>query len=184
MWVSRIGETTWNAVHHYCAGILYLQRSKSELDTATRKRALEDARGEILFTYTRVPSDCPVCGDMAASLAMTEQGLGRSEEAVKVLRTAIANIPMDPVPYCALAVIYRGQRRLGLARETLLTGDAAVNGRSAEIQYNLGLLSVETGDLDDAVVHAQRAYELGHPLPGLRNKLTKLGVWTTAQATR
>lgn len=48
---------------------------------------------------------------------------------------------------------------------------------SAEAHYNYGLLLVEMGKFDEALVHAKRAYELGHPLPGLRNKLEAAGHW-------
>lgn len=51
----------------------------------------------------------------------------------------------------------------------------AMEPDSAEIHYNSGLLYIELGDLERANLHATRAYELGHPLPGLRNKLARLG---------
>jgi len=47
----------------------------------------------------------------------------------------------------------------------------------AEVHYNLGLVLVETKKWDDAKIHAQKAYELGHPMPGLRNKLQRAGHW-------
>ncbi len=48
---------------------------------------------------------------------------------------------------------------------------------SAEVHYNLGLLHVGTGNLDVAEEHARRAYDLGYPLPGLRDKLRDAGRW-------
>jgi Flp pilus assembly protein TadD len=51
---------------------------------------------------------------------------------------------------------------------------------SPEVHYNLGLLHIRTRDYEAAREHAKRAYELGHPLPGLRNQLTRLGQWTAA----
>ncbi len=46
-----------------------------------------------------------------------------------------------------------------------------------EPHYNLGLLYIETKNYSLARKHAKRAYELGYPLPGLKNKLEKLGEW-------
>jgi hypothetical protein len=46
---------------------------------------------------------------------------------------------------------------------------------SAEVHYNFGLLYVATGELDLAVEHANRAYGLGFPLPGLRRMLANAG---------
>lgn len=48
---------------------------------------------------------------------------------------------------------------------------------SAEAHYNLALLYVDGQRYDLATEHAHDAYRLGYPLPGLRNKLKRLGVW-------
>jgi len=48
---------------------------------------------------------------------------------------------------------------------------------NANINYNIGLLYLKKKDYELAIVHAKKAYELGFPLPGLRNKLIKSGKW-------
>lgn len=48
---------------------------------------------------------------------------------------------------------------------------------SAEVHYNLGLYYVDVSQLSMAVKHGHKAYELGYPLPGLKNKLIRKGVW-------
>jgi tetratricopeptide (TPR) repeat protein len=48
---------------------------------------------------------------------------------------------------------------------------------SADLYYNMGLLYIELGSKKEAMENAKKAYRLGHPLPGLRNKLKKLGAW-------
>lgn len=48
---------------------------------------------------------------------------------------------------------------------------------NSELQYNLGLMYVKLDELDQALVHAQRAYAMNYPLDGLKNKLSRLGVW-------
>jgi Tfp pilus assembly protein PilF len=45
------------------------------------------------------------------------------------------------------------------------------------INYNLGLLYMQKKDYDLAKTHAKKAYELGFPLPGLKNQLIKVGKW-------
>lgn len=47
----------------------------------------------------------------------------------------------------------------------------------ATIQYNLGLMYVKKKDYEKASAHAQKAYALGFPLPGLKNKLKAAGKW-------
>lgn len=46
-----------------------------------------------------------------------------------------------------------------------------------DAHYNLGLAYVDLKRYEDANTEAQVAYGLGHPLPGLRNKLQKIGAW-------
>lgn len=53
---------------------------------------------------------------------------------------------------------------------------------SAEIHYNLGLLYADQEDYLRARTHAERAYKLGFPLPGLRDKLKKAGEWQPNQS--
>jgi tetratricopeptide (TPR) repeat protein len=45
------------------------------------------------------------------------------------------------------------------------------------INYNLGLAYFQKKDYDNAVVYAKKAYGLGFPLPGLKNKLAAVGKW-------
>jgi len=51
---------------------------------------------------------------------------------------------------------------------------------SVELSYNLGLLYVDTGELSKAKTEAIRAYALGYPLPGLKDKLKRARSWTEA----
>ncbi len=55
----------------------------------------------------------------------------------------------------------------------------ALSPESAEVHYNLGLFYLDRNKISLAVKHGHRAYELGFPLPGLKNKLIKKGVWDT-----
>jgi len=54
---------------------------------------------------------------------------------------------------------------------------AKLGDDSGNLHYNAGLAYFELGDYDNAVAHAKKAAELGFSLPGLRDKLTKLGKW-------
>ncbi len=47
---------------------------------------------------------------------------------------------------------------------------------SAEVNYNAGLFFLQINDVERATECAVRAYDLGHPLPGLRNKLATKGI--------
>jgi tetratricopeptide (TPR) repeat protein len=48
---------------------------------------------------------------------------------------------------------------------------------SPELYYNMGLLYFDRKEYALAKQHAQKAYQMGYPLPGLRNKLKSIGQW-------
>jgi tetratricopeptide (TPR) repeat protein len=68
----------------------------------------------------------------------------------------------------------RGQRQAALQRyEEAL----ALQPESAEAHYNMGLLQLELKRTAQALEHAHKAYSLGYPLQGLKNKLKRAGAW-------
>ncbi len=50
----------------------------------------------------------------------------------------------------------------------------SIQPKDPEVNYNLGLLYVEIKQLEKAEAHAKIAYAAGHPLLGLKNKVSKL----------
>lgn len=64
------------------------------------------------------------------------------------------------------------------------------SAEDANLNYNLGLAYLEVGQFDKSLMHAHRAYALGFPLPGLKNRLQRANKWreptpqTTGNSTR
>ena len=58
-----------------------------------------------------------------------------------------------------------------------LQAAADLDPENPTISYNAGLAYIQKKDYDKARTHAKRAYELGFPLPGLKNQLIKAGKW-------
>lgn len=48
---------------------------------------------------------------------------------------------------------------------------------SANLQYNIGLVYFDLKQFDKSLEHAHIAYRAGFPLPGLRDKLKRVGKW-------
>jgi hypothetical protein len=69
--------------------------------------------------------------------------------------------------------------RKGQARDAVREFEQAVqlSGEDMNVHYNLGLGYYDLKEYDKALEHAKRAYEMGHPLPGLRRKLERIGKW-------
>lgn len=182
-WRDRIGEKTFIYIHHYCAAQVYLNRARFQNDPKQRNDLIGKALDDGNFTYTRAEPQSLVFPNVAVVMAQARFENNEPAAAVKILENAIDAQPERTEAYAALAMMYRKQRDTGRALDALERGDAAVGGKSAEIKYNLGLLQLEAGKVDAAVESARRAYELGYPLPGLRNKLQKLGHWPPPAST-
>ncbi len=58
-----------------------------------------------------------------------------------------------------------------------LEASAAQDEGNSSTWYNLGLAYLGMKNNEKALESAWRAYELGFPLPGLRNRLVKAGAW-------
>lgn len=63
------------------------------------------------------------------------------------------------------------------AIEQLETASKLLGDQDANAHYNLGLAYVEVKQYDKALIHAHKAYKLGFNLPGLREKLERVGKW-------
>jgi tetratricopeptide (TPR) repeat protein len=50
-------------------------------------------------------------------------------------------------------------------------------GDEPNLNYNLGLAYFDLGNYERSLEHAKQAYSFGFPLPGLREKLKKVGRW-------
>lgn len=85
---------------------------------------------------------------------------------------AIAFTPDDWVVHFIYGIYLHKAHRLEEAQRAYDV--AEVHGATgADYFYNRGLLEVDLGHLDKAEGYAKKAYALGHPLTGLRDKLAR-----------
>ena len=84
--------------------------------------------------------------------------------------------PNDPTLYYLQGIYLHWKKDLDAA---LTAYEKAIGkgGDTAELHYNLGLLYLDLRDYDSARLHADKAYTMGVPLLGLRNKLERVGKW-------
>jgi tetratricopeptide (TPR) repeat protein len=70
--------------------------------------------------------------------------------------------------------------KLGHADRALeqLTVAEKISGGSTNLYYNLGLAYFQAERYQEALEAARKAYSLGFPLPGLRDKLKEVGEWS------
>lgn len=176
-WRAMIGEQTFQALHHYCKTMIILKQLRLQSDPKERKYLIGVALDDGEFTYVRADPHSIVYPAVSSVMAEARFANGEVDEAVAILRRAIDAQPTRFEAYATLAKYYREQHHLDQAVAVVTQANDATHGDSAEIQYSLGLLNLELGNVDAAVVNATQAYSRGYPLAGLREKLAKLGRW-------
>lgn len=174
MWERNLGEA-WYGLHHFCAALIYTQRARSAPTAKDRTFELNTAIRNFRFTLERTPEQNGMYPEMLTRLSTAYDLLGDTPHAMEYLDRAIELHPDFLGAYTAKAMIYRRKNDLAKARETLEVANKQSKGESAEVQYVLGLVCLEAKDFTAAQEHARIAYSLGHPLPGLRQKLAASG---------
>ena len=66
----------------------------------------------------------------------------------------------------------RGSEALNHLNKAVESGEG-----SANLYYNSGLIYFDLKDYEKSLAFAHKAYRMGYPLPGLREKLKKIGKW-------
>ncbi len=148
-----------------------------------RIRQYESASGDIAFTLRYFPNHPQ---GLLQMMQLCEQWKFSAQcnfaMVSDVFANAIAINPNVAAPYVAQGIYLYREKRLQAAIasfEEALTVDA----NSLNAHYNLGLAYFDTKQFELANVHAQRAYQLGAPVPGLRDKLTRVGQWKPIDTT-
>lgn len=173
-WESSAGEA-YTHLHHYCAGLAYLNRSRVETNESEVAHLLTMAAAEMTYTLERVHPPNMLYPEIAVNLAMVHHYSGDNDTALQILDKLIADRPDSASAYTAKSIIYKEAGKKEQQEQILLEGNRAVKGTSAEIHYFLGLYYLHHKDYPNAVAHAKDAYRLGYPLPWLRQKLAQAG---------
>ncbi len=103
------------------------------------------------------------------------RGAPSESEVEKRFTDAIDFAPHDPIVNIIYGIYLYKSGRFPEAEEQYLIAIKKAP-ESSEAYYNLGLLYFEEKKYDKALELSKKAYELGYPLPGLRDKLKKVGV--------
>ncbi|MCP5294304.1 MAG: hypothetical protein H6950_06290 [Zoogloeaceae bacterium] len=129
----------------------------------------------LLRAYPNHPGGLDAIGRLGRR-AKSEKLYGANYKVTCYFDRAVRLAPDDPTVRVLFAqhLWMTGNRVLAVeqieAAETLGADDA-------NTLYNIGIMKFEIGDKKAAKKYAIRAYDLGFPLPGLKNKLRRAGLW-------
>ena len=88
-------------------------------------------------------------------------------------KKAILFRPHDPVVHMLYGMHLQLSGELHRAKKEYKTSER-YDPNSAELLYNMGLLYLELKNYNKARIYAKKAYKLGYPLKGLKQKLNSL----------
>jgi tetratricopeptide (TPR) repeat protein len=182
-WKNELGDC-FGYLHHHCAAVLQLNRAQSARKAQDRNFALEAAIKEDKFAADNCPASNPFSANIATHMAMTFAEGGALAKANEFLDRAIQTHPSYGQSYLVKAALLKKSGKAAAARDVLLEGNEATNGKSAEIHNALGFSYLNSKEYEKAREHARQAYVLGFPLPGLRDRLAKAGYGLQDQAVR
>jgi Flp pilus assembly protein TadD len=140
-----------------------------------RKGQSSTVAGDLDFVLRAVPNHYPALAAMGrwqATNGAPKAADGHAEPAQCYFERAIRFRPTDAQLRVAYGVFLHQTRQLDAAQREYEAAEA-MGGGGAELYYNMGLLLLDRGDIERAQQYADKAYELGYPLPGLKNKLKK-----------
>ncbi len=138
-----------------------------------RKGESSTVPGDLDFVLRNVPNHYDALAAMGRWQVMNgppRSTDGGAEPAPCYFQRAIEYRPTDPRLHLVYGVYLHQSKRLSDAERQYQKAES-MGGGDAELYYNMGLLMVDMGNIPRAKEYAEKAYALGYPLPGLRNKI-------------
>lgn len=161
---------------HYCAGLVYLSRAalepSEEKKIATYKRALD----EISFSARKVQPEHRVYGEIHVNQAKAAYLTGDADASRTMLEKLIAKMPTYVPAKVELARQLAKKQQLQDAIDLLMSVDPTIRDKSADLNYALGIYYFRQKNLEQSSIYARKAYQLGYPLPWLKQQLRSKGV--------
>lgn len=158
---------------HYCAGITMIDRAKAELNPKKREALLRGGIGSVMWSFdrNRLGPSSPWNALYLTAMARGHIGLKEYETALKLMDELLKHQPGYVDLYLIKSMAYMDMGEYSKAKEALLKGDVVSDGKSSEVKYFLGLVSVELGDIGAAEEYSRQTKLLGYPLSGLDKKI-------------
>tara|TARA_R110002072_G_scaffold205257_2_gene363126 strand:- start:219 stop:956 length:738 start_codon:yes stop_codon:yes gene_type:complete len=176
-WKAKIGPSLWLHMHHACAGQVHFNRARTAASSSERNREIKTAISDHSYTLSKASNQNKWYAYFAVSLAQIYRYQEEYDETIALVSPFTEIYPTYEAPYLLWSLVLRDQDKLSEAIEVLEQGNTATEGSSMEIHYFLGLNYHNKGMYELSLQHARVAYDLGYPLPGLKNKLMRSGHW-------
>lgn len=177
-WVSSIakkqgGTLGIRGLHHLCIGMVYVNRGR----VADKKKSaywLNLAIKEIKYSHARTPKGVSGYSLINAYLGKAYYHIGKRNEAVRVWQDGITSQPGQRESYLAMVNMLIEEEKFNEALELLLDYDIKKTVQTPDAEYFLAHVYMKLGRYKESRKHAEAAYALGYPFPGLLERLNTL----------
>lgn len=161
---------------HYCAGLIYFARYKRLPNSHNKKQyTLENAIKEVAFSANRVNKATPEFLEMNVYLGNLHVEKKDYQTALRKYDLVLKTNPSYWSAYLAKSILFNKQKNYQKALSTLTALPQKAQNSSAEIKYFIGLYYFKLGSYEQSTVYAREAYDMGYPLPGLKDLLKTKG---------
>lgn len=157
--------------HHFCVGLVYLNRAKRGADR------YDTAINEFKYSYDQMSRTAPFFSYVSASLGRALYGARRKEEAAKVWSLAMVEQPERREAYLAMAEALNNEKRPEMALKVLQKYEQSKEADYPDAEHFLAQTYFDLQRYAEAKAHAERAYALGYPVYGLRDRMKRMGKW-------
>ena len=172
-WASIIGPD-WRHLHHYCTGKVLLTRLQTQQSTAFQGKELGGkywrAAEEMEYALKRSSVGSPLYNTMSIDYARAIEGMGKPDDAVKILVKLRESSPKDVAVYIALA---QTLKRAGKTKDAIAVLEKAPVGSRSKgaIDFWLAHFYSDVGNLEKARHYAELAENAGIKTDRLKKKL-------------
>jgi tetratricopeptide (TPR) repeat protein len=137
-----------------------------------------DIPGDLAYVLRQIPNHHRALNSMMRWQIAHGRPIDAEERLIYTIdcyfERAIEFRPNDPMLHMLLGIYFHRTKKYEDAIKAYERAESLAPD-NAEIQYNMGLALFDAKQYDLAKEHADRAYQMGYPMPGLRNKLKSVG---------
>lgn len=120
-WMQRIGPKFVD-IHHYCAGLNFINRYQNLVSDRNRKFYLSRALSQIDYFAKDMPPDFPLAGDVYLNRGVALQLMGRDAAALTDFTKALERDPKQVRAYLEIASFHEKNRHKSKALDIVTTG--------------------------------------------------------------
>ena len=155
--------------HHFCAGLIHLSRAMHGAGSYAT------AISEMEYTQNQMETTEPLFSYVHSHLGTAYYRSGKRGAAMRLWALGMRVQPTHRECYLAMAEALLSEHKPQEALDVLLKFDEVKEVEYADVEHFIAQTYFDLKKYDEAKAHVEKAYALGYPVFGLREKLKRIG---------